>query len=278
MTLYLASLNSGSNGNCYYIGTEKEAILVDAGISCREIETRMGRQGLNPGSIKALFVSHEHSDHIKGVAVFSRKYEVPVYITDATRRSARIKLDKKLSYTFSDNVPISIGGLTILPFTKKHDAVDPYSFTISCNQVNIGVFTDIGTPCKQLISHFKNCHAVFLETNYDEDMLENGSYPLILKKRISGGKGHLSNKQALEVFLNHRSKHLSHLFLSHLSKNNNDPQLVKQLFQPHAGNTEIIVLSRYEESKVYVIDTARNKKIPLQTIPLYKPKQLQLFE
>ncbi|MCB0777472.1 MAG: hypothetical protein KDB99_14260, partial [Chitinophagaceae bacterium] len=148
----------------------------------------------------------------------------------------------------------------------------------SFNQVNIGVFTDIGTPCKQLISHFKSCHAVFLETNYDEEMLENGSYPLVLKKRISGGKGHLSNKQALEVFLKHRSKHLSHLFLSHLSKNNNDPQLVKQLFQPHASNTEIIVLSRYEESKVYLIDTTKNQKIPLKTIPHHKPKQLQLFE
>ncbi len=256
MALDICSLNSGSNGNCYYIGNDTEAVLIDAGISCREIETRMKRRGLSMEKVKAVFISHEHNDHIKGVAVLSRRFSLPVYMTPATRKEARLKIDKKLSHSFSDHEPVSIGQLSITPFFKHHDAVDPFSFIVSYHKIHVGVFTDIGVTCSSLVKYFKKCHAAFLEANYDADMLENGNYPYYLKSRIRGGKGHLSNAQALELFLKHKPAHMSHLFLSHLSKNNNKPEIVQNLFNKHAGTVKMIVTSRYEESEIYTIGSA----------------------
>jgi phosphoribosyl 1,2-cyclic phosphodiesterase len=277
MSLFITSLNSGSNGNCYYIGNENEAILVDAGISCRETEKRMKRCGLSMQKVKAIFISHEHGDHISGVSVLSKKHQLPVYITAATQRFGRLELDHKLTKRFKPNEPVRIGELTIKAFPKEHDAGDPHSFVISAASVKIGVFTDIGIACKQIIHHFKQCHAVFLESNYDEDMLMNGSYPYHLKKRISDGKGHLSNKQALELFQKYRAPHLSHLILSHLSKNNNDPQLVSKLFHPHAGGTNIIIASRYEETPIYTITDSWSPIKPVKQ-KIKKPQQLTLFQ
>ncbi|MEO7309532.1 MAG: MBL fold metallo-hydrolase [Chitinophagaceae bacterium] len=253
MSLFITSLNSGSNGNCYYVGNHNEAILVDAGISCRETETRMDRLGLSMLKVKAIFISHEHTDHIKGLEILSKKYQLPVYITEATRRQGRLKLDMQLANIFSAKAPVTIGALAITAFAKMHDAADPYSFTVTCNGITVGVFTDIGTPCKHLVYHFKQCHAAFLEANYDDEMLDNGSYPYFLKKRITDGNGHLSNKQALELFLTHKPPFLSHLILSHLSKNNNCPVLVKDLFEQNANGVQIVVASRDQETELYQI-------------------------
>lgn len=253
MSLFITSLNSGSNGNCYYIGSEKEAVLIDAGISCRETEKRMERLGLNIKMVKAIFISHEHSDHIKGMAILSKKYQLPVYITDTTHKHSGIRLEKNLVNHFHEDEPVHIGELCITAFRKFHDAEDPHSFTVASSAVKVGVFTDIGTPCKKLVNHFSKCHAAFLEANYDEDMLMNGDYPFYLKKRITDGRGHLSNKEALELFINHRPAFMSHLILSHLSKNNNKPDLVKNLFKDYAGSTEIIIASRDMESAVFGI-------------------------
>ena len=126
----------------------------------------------------------------------------------------------------------------------------PHSFTITSGDIKVGVFTDIGSPCPNLIEHFSQCHVAFLEANYDEEMLEKGRYPYYLKKRIRGGNGHLSNSQALGVFVAHRAPFLSHLFLAHLSKDNNSPELVYNLFKSHAGQTKVIVASRFEETAV----------------------------
>jgi phosphoribosyl 1,2-cyclic phosphodiesterase len=258
MSLFIASLNSGSNGNCYYIGNENEAILVDAGISCREIEKRLKRLGLLIEKIKAVFISHEHSDHIKGLPVLIKKYKLPVYITDATLRNGGLDFEIDLMNCFNAHKAIQIGNLSVTAFPKFHDAIDPYSFVISCNEVCVGVFTDIGKPCKNVIRYFKQCHAAFLEANYDEEMLQNGNYPYHLKRRISGGSGHLSNKEALQLFLAHKPEFMSRLLLAHLSKNNNSPELVQQMFQPHAGDVNITVASRYEESEVFHILSNRN--------------------
>lgn len=258
MSLFIASLNSGSNGNCYYIGNEREAILVDAGISCREIEKRMKRLGLHMQKIKAVFVSHEHSDHISGIPVLAKKYQFPIYITTDTLRHGRLKLEKRLVVSFTAYEPMVIGRLVITAFPKPHDASDPCSFIVACNEIKVGVFTDIGTPCQELITHFQQCHAAFLEANYDDAMLEQGRYPFFLKTRIRGGKGHLSNKQALELFQAHKPTFMSHLFLSHLSKNNNCPNLVGDLFNAHADGVKMIVASRYEETAVYQIQLSKS--------------------
>jgi phosphoribosyl 1,2-cyclic phosphodiesterase len=222
--------------------------------------------------VKAVFISHEHSDHIRGLAVLSKKYRIPVYITAPTYRNGKLHLDSGLMRTFSSNEVVVIGGLAINAFPKLHDACDPYSFMIVNEGVRVGVFTDIGEPCEQLIRHFRQCHAAFLESNYDEEMLENGGYPYYLKKRIRGGLGHLSNKQALELFLAHKPSYMSHLLLSHLSKNNNCPNLVQQLFNGHAGSVQVIVASRYEESAVYNILAPDPEVMTVQPQP--KPQQL----
>lgn len=253
MSLYIASLNSGSNGNCYYVGNHKDAVLVDAGISCRETERRMKRLGLSMQKVRAIFVSHEHSDHINGITVLSKKYQLPVYITPATLKNSGLQLEHQLVASFRAYDPITIGEIAISAFPKFHDAAHAHSFVVTYNDVTVGVFTDIGVPCNHLTTHFSKCHAAILETNYDEDMLQNGRYPYHLKRRISGGLGHLSNKQALEVFLAHRPQFMSHLLLGHLSRDNNRPELVHELFSQHANGTEIVVASRYEETAVYHI-------------------------
>src|SRR5215217_903671 len=233
MSLFITSLASGSNGNCYYIGNEKEAILVDAGISCREIEKRMKRLGLSMAKLKTVFISHEHSDHIRGIHSLVKKHYLPVYITMPTLKNGGLYLENHSVKSFIAYSPVTIGNLSITAFPKFHDASDPYSFTVSCNGLKVGVFTDIGLPCEHVIRNFSECHAAFLETNYDEEMLDNGNYPYHLKKRIQGEKGHLS-------------------------KNNNCPELVSKLFTANAGDIKVIVASRYKETAVYQIQAIEN--------------------
>ena len=276
MSLFITSLNSGSNGNCYYVGNGNEAVLIDAGISCRETEKRMKRLGLSMSTVRAIFVSHEHADHITGIPVLSKKYELPVYITAPTLLSSGLLIEKRLVRSFRANEIISIGSLLIKAFTKFHDASDPHSFIVSGNNINIGIFTDIGTTCKQVIRHFKKCNAAFLEANYCNDMLANGSYPYFLKQRISGDHGHLSNDQALELFIKYKSPQLSLLVLSHLSKNNNSPTLVNRIFKKQAGKTKIIVASRYEETPVYCIAPI-SQTVPLRRYEKSSQLQLSLF-
>lgn len=255
--LFTASLNSGSNGNCYYIGNAAEAVLIDAGISRKETEKRMLRLGLCINNVKAIFISHEHADHIHGLETLSSKYNLPVYVSETTHKHGGLRINKNLAHYFSANERIQIGGLTVKAFSKLHDACDPYSFTVQQNDVCIGIFTDIGKACQQVIYHFRQCNAAFLEANYDAEMLAAGRYPIFLKRRISSGNGHLSNTAALELFCSHRSGRLTHLILSHLSANNNCPELVEKIFNQHASETKIIVASRYHETEVYCIQPSQ---------------------
>jgi phosphoribosyl 1,2-cyclic phosphodiesterase len=276
MSLFITSLNSGSNGNCYYIGNEREAVLVDAGISCRETERRMARLGLSITKVKAIFVSHEHSDHINGVTILAKKYQLPVYITTPTLIGGKLNIEQHLVYTFIAFKAVAIGDLLITAFPKFHDASNPHSFIITCRDIKVGVFTDIGVACENVIKHFSQCHAAFLEANYDDEMLDTGGYPYHLKRRIRSGHGHLSNKQAAELFVTYKPAHMTHLLLSHLSKNNNDPQLVKNLFDSCADGIEIIVASRFEETPVYRIGDANPTETIKQGI-LFKAVQTTLF-
>jgi phosphoribosyl 1,2-cyclic phosphodiesterase len=278
MSLFIASLNSGSNGNCYYIGNGEEAVFVDAGLSCRETEIRMKRLGLNMSRVRAIFISHEHSDHIIGVNQLVSKYKIPVYVSQSTLKEAGFWKIRKFTSYFTAQQPVQIGGLQITAFQKKHDACDPHSFVVSAAKTNIGVFTDIGEPCDQLVHYFRQCHAAFLESNYDEEMLEKGRYPFFLKNRIRGGSGHLSNRQAMDLYIKHRPSFMSHLLLSHLSKENNSPEIVESLFASVASETRVVVASRYRESAVYEITLREHplRKI-LPKIISGKKQQLSLF-
>jgi phosphoribosyl 1,2-cyclic phosphodiesterase len=253
MALNFASLNSGSNGNCYYIGNEEDAVLIDAGLSCREIERRMRKIGLSLEKVRAIFISHEHGDHIRGLQVLSKRYYLPVYISEPTLRYTRMPPDFSMVRSLSSAEIIQVGDLQITAFQKRHDAVDPYSFVVEQNDIRVGVFTDIGSVCPELSYHFGRCHAAFLEANYDKKMLEEGRYPFHLKRRISGGQGHLSNDEALELFRSKRPSYMRHLLLAHLSQDNNDPVLVKQIFEEVSNGVQITVASRFGPSPVFSV-------------------------
>lgn len=248
---------------------------MDAGISCRETEKRMKRLGLSMDIVKAIFISHEHGDHIAGLTVLSKKFNLPVYITPHTQRNSKLQLNEEMTISFKPFQSVTIGGLSITGFPKSHDAIDPHSFIVEYEKVTVGIFTDIGNVCKHLTGYFKQCHAAFLEANYDVDMLEKGSYPYHLKKRIRGGEGHLSNDEALTLFKEHRPHFLSHLLLSHLSKNNNSPELVEELFNRHTLNTKIVIATRYNETAVYHI-TANGSAPSYDPLKAFQPKKVMV--
>ncbi|WP_438946500.1 MBL fold metallo-hydrolase [Sediminibacterium sp.] len=286
MSLQIASLNSGSNGNSYYIGNEEDAVLIDIGLSLRETEIRMKQLGLSLQKVKAIFISHEHTDHIRGLSTVANKYKIPIYITPETAKGGP-KLIRHLSKNFTANQPIIVGQqhlsdnqIMVTPFQKEHDAADPHSFVVSYQGIHIGVITDIGIACNRVSHYFQQCHAAFLESNYDEVMLRNGRYSQPLKDRITNGQGHISNRQALDLFRNYRPKNMSHLLLSHLSKENNHPDLALQNFLPHANETEVLIASRYGPSPVITINPeSRHSLELLRTIsPAPKPKQGSLFD
>jgi phosphoribosyl 1,2-cyclic phosphodiesterase len=274
MSLFVASLNSGSNGNCYYVGDMESAVLIDCGISCKETEIRMKRLGLSMKKVKAIFITHEHSDHIFGLKTISKRYRIPIYISAKTRAAFNPKIPTELLYHFRENEPIQCEGITIIPFSKPHDAVDPYSVIVQNESVKVGVFTDIGKASEQVVSYFRQCHAVFLESNYDEEMLRNGTYPWMLKERIRSDVGHLSNDQALKLFLDHRPHFMTHLFLSHLSQHNNSPKLAKSLFDKVADGVKIVVAPRHKETSLYYIRAEVRKKT---TFIQREQFQLELF-
>jgi phosphoribosyl 1,2-cyclic phosphodiesterase len=267
MKLFVTAIASGSNGNCYYVGNENEAVLVDAGISCREIEQRMKRLELPINKLKAIFISHEHTDHVKGVRVLSKKYNLPIYITRGTLDNSYLDKNNACNIKLESYNTVQIGDLAITAFPKKHDAKDPQSFIVRQGEICVGVFTDIGSPCEQVKKYFSCCHAVFLEANYDEKMLEEGAYPYYLKRRISGEYGHLSNQQALALFLAQKPPFMSHIFLSHLSKDNNNPQLVYDLFKDHSDTMEVVVASRNSEIPVYeIIESGKKNNRKLDAV------------
>ena len=277
MSLSIASLNSGSSGNCYYIGNAAEGILVDAGISCRETERRLKHLGLSIKMVKAIFITHEHADHVNGLPKLVKKYFLPVYMSKGTKSNLRGGWPHIRPTLVQSYEPVRIGTMVVTPIPKFHDAVEPHSFVVSYNHVNVGVFTDTGRSCEHLVKSFQRCHAAFLESNYDEGMLETGDYPQHLKERIRKGFGHLSNKQALQLFLTHRPPFMSHLILSHLSGNNNTPEIVENLFSGVAGETKIIVASRKKETALYqVADSVMAE--PPKPLAVKLKTQLSLFE
>lgn len=252
--LEICAIASGSNGNCYYIGNEKYAVLVDAGISCKQIVLRMNERGLNPLKIKACFVSHEHSDHMRGVRGVSKKLQVPIYLTAKTHNGAYKNLRPDYPKFFVPNKEIKVGHFTIFPFLKNHDASEPCSFRIEYKGINIGVITDIGEACDSVKSHIKKCDALFLESNYDEKMLWEGRYPYFLKQRVASKIGHLSNNQTFELLDQHTNGNLKCVFLSHISKDNNSPEIALEKMVPLTKRFEVKLATRYEASEVYIME------------------------
>ncbi|MEO7445025.1 MAG: MBL fold metallo-hydrolase [Ferruginibacter sp.] len=271
--LYITSLNSGSNGNCYYLGNDEDAILVDAGLSCRETLKRMQQLGLSIDKVRAIFISHEHTDHIKGLLSLTNQFNIPVYCSPKTHLGALQGHIRSEAIYFYPGCPLWLGSLSITAFKKFHDAVEPHSFIIQSGEVCAGVFTDLGRCCTELKKYFALCHAAFLEANYDIDMLENGRYPWFLKNRIRGGLGHLSNKEALELFRSCKPEFMTHLLLSHLSADNNCPELILNTFLPYAQKTKISIAGRHAATPLFTIKPGQSKASRFVPIPV----QMQLW-
>ena len=279
MSLSLASLNSGSNGNCYYVGSATDAVLVDAGLGSAETLRRMQQLGITPGLLRGIFISHEHTDHIRGLASLSSTLGLPVYINEETRSAVKLRFRRQQVVTIAAGEPVQVGSLEVMPFAKTHDAANPLSFLIRHGHVTAGVFTDIGRACAEVKRRFSECHAAILESNYDPDMLRDGPYPAVLKNRISGGSGHLSNQEALDLFFNHRSPDLSLLLLGHLSGENNSPERVMELFRPHAGKVQVGVAGRYGSTELHVVSGRLSTALSAPTKNGRSGvKQLRLFD
>ena len=257
--LKIAAIASGSNGNCYYLENDDDAILVDAGISAKQIVSRMANLRLSMSKIRGVFISHEHTDHVRGIDVLSRKYSVPVFMTQKTYSSyGKIIKDSLLNF-FLPGKQVRFGNMHVNPFLKSHDAAEPCSFSVSSEGSSVAVMTDIGLKCSNVIYHIQKADAVFLESNYDDHMLQTGYYPAFLKARISSDVGHLSNTQAALIALEHATSRLRHVFLSHLSENNNTPELALYTFssvirQRNDLNPELILTSRHKESRLVSLD------------------------
>jgi len=250
----ICALASGSNGNCYYIGNKEDAILIDAGINCKQILIRMKSKGLDPSMIRAIFITHEHNDHVCGARVLGKKLDIPVYMTKGTFQSLYFTNQPHAVRFIVPGQPVMLIPFIIHPILKNHDAKEPTSFRIELNGISVGVFTDIGLPCNNVTTHLHHCQALFLETNYDEKMLWEGSYPYHLKQRVASDVGHLSNIQAVSLLSEHAGPGLKYVLLSHLSGENNTPQIAYDTLKHLENRFKLVVTSRREPSEVIIIE------------------------
>jgi phosphoribosyl 1,2-cyclic phosphodiesterase len=221
----ICMLSSGSRGNAIYVASSQTSVLIDAGISGIQLERRMKQQGLLPESLDAVVVSHEHTDHVAGVGVMARRYNLPVYITKETRKASEIKLGCINDFRgFCCGTCFNIKDLIFRPFSTSHDAADPAGFTIENKAGKIGIATDLGIATAMVRSHLKGCDLLVLEANHDLGMLEKGPYPWPTKQRIKSRTGHLCNEAAKELLMQIIDPGLKHVILAHISQTNNTPE------------------------------------------------------
>lgn len=226
----LCSIASGSSGNCIYVGTDATHVLVDVGISRKRTEAGLTSLGINPAELDGIFVTHEHSDHIGGLGVFSRKYHVPIYATAGTlqaigRSRSLGEIDSGLFRTVRADEKLVIKDMTVNPMHISHDAADPVAYRFSHGRKKIGVVTDLGTYNEYTVECLKGMDALLLEANHDVNMLQVGPYPYPLKQRILGERGHLSNENSGRLLSRLLHDRLQCIVLGHLSKENNMPEL-----------------------------------------------------
>lgn len=258
------SIASGSSGNCTYVGSDNTHILVDAGVSKKRIEEGLRGLDLCLSDISAIFVTHEHVDHISALHTILKKYDIPIYATAGTIAGIR-NSDKKCEMTNSRFIQVvadekvTVGDMTIDPMTISHDALEPCGYRIYCGDKKVGVATDLGCYNEYTVNCLKDCDALLLEANHDVRMLQTGPYPYQLKRRILGDKGHLSNDKSGELLCRLLSDRMKGIFLGHLSQENNLPELAYETVRveiemgdnPYRGDDfPLIVASRSELSPV----------------------------
>lgn len=226
----LCSIASGSSGNCIYVGSDHTHLLVDTGISKKRIDEGLHSLGIKGEELSGILITHEHSDHIQGLGVFSRKYGIPVYATKGTLKGIMEykslgKMPEGLLHEVQTDTDFQLGDLTVHPFVISHDAYEPSGYRIACDNRSVAVATDLGIYDEYTVRNLQNLDAVLLEANHDIHMLEVGPYPYPLKKRVMGEKGHLSNELSGRLLCDILHDKLQHVILGHLSKENNYAEL-----------------------------------------------------
>lgn len=228
-----AVLGSGSQGNGTLITSDSTYVLVDCGFSLRETERRLVRLGVSPHQLSAILVTHEHADHVHGVGLLSRRYNLPVYMSRGTQRGMRKPLEP--AGFVADGETLQIGALTVSVTRVAHDAQEPTQYVFSDGQRRFGLLTDLGSYCAGVLHSYRDLDALMIEANHCRDLLARGHYPYFLKQRVGGQEGHLNNHQAANLVAELGWKDLQHLVLAHLSSKNNLPQLARQCFVDTLG-------------------------------------------
>ncbi len=247
-----AILGSGSKGNSSVICSAEASILVDCGFAAKELEQRLFQLGLHPSSLNAILLTHEHTDHSKGVGSLARKYGLSVYMTAGTL------LSRDFGYLENLNVvhgyqPFKVGDISVTPVAVPHDAREPAQFIFKHGDTRVGVLTDLGCITPHVLSCYEQCDALVLEANHDLKMLAEGAYPARLKARVGSNWGHLNNEQALRLF-EYLAERLRVLIVAHISENNNCPRLVASLFQNDVYDTVIHVAEQNRVSDWYALE------------------------
>jgi len=241
VSMRFASLGSGSKGNSTVVESDTACVMVDCGFGLRNACTRLERIGKSPEDLTAIIVTHEHSDHWKGIGALSAKYNIPVYLSAGSLKAKQIQSGEALFNCIDSHRDFYVGDICIKPVPVPHDAREPIQYILSNGKVQLGILTDLGHYTPHVVSSYSKCDALLLECNYDDDMLLDGPYPRFLKDRVSGMFGHLSNRQAADLLLALDLSRLKTLVIGHISAKNNDVSLIKAAIEPLCG--EDIVLS-----------------------------------
>jgi phosphoribosyl 1,2-cyclic phosphodiesterase len=244
--LRFASLGSGSRGNSTLIEWGEGALLIDCGFSVKETELRLLRLGKAANELTAILVTHEHSDHIKGVAALARRHKIPVYITPGTYHSRDMGELPELNLIHA-YAPFVLNGLNVIPVAVPHDAREPAQFVFEYAGLRLGILTDLGSITPHVEASYQACDALVLEANHDPFMLASGSYPPSLKQRVGGQWGHLSNQQAAGFLQRLNTQQLQHLVVAHISQKNNSLDLARAALAPVTQNVKQVTYACQEQ-------------------------------
>ena len=256
------SLYSGSSGNSLLVETDNTKILVDAGVSCKKIETALNEMNISPNEIDAILVTHEHTDHVQGLGTFSKKFDLPVFVNEETLDAMpkqKYKISEKNINIFKINNKFDINDLSIKAFEIPHDAANPCGFNIFNNDKKISIATDIGHISKNILKNLDGSTFILLESNYDPNVLKYSPYPFSLKNRIAGPKGHLSNLFAGKTISHLLNSGLKSAMLGHLSKHSNFPELAYKTVID-----ELNTNNKFDENKIFI--SVANRDSPSNVI------------
>jgi phosphoribosyl 1,2-cyclic phosphodiesterase len=250
MAVSVRVLASGSKGNCTMVSSSGTRVLVDAGLSCRELLKRLVACEHDPDCLDAILITHEHADHVGGLRVLARRLKIPIYLTGATyqayQRSVRDANGNRVALErhecFASGHAFQIGDITVTPFTIPHDAIDPVGFTFSSEGIKVGICTDLGYMPVSVRDHLRGCHVLMIESNHDLELLRGGPYPWSVKQRVMSRVGHLSNDALADFLTSDYDGGAEFLILAHLSEQNNHPEIARMTAERALGGQASLFL------------------------------------